>query len=445
MNSSDNCNNLRRQFEQLLTKFDEVDLAGFSGYSGRKLLFLQSLMYLQADGLSNSVQTSLTPFIGNAFSYSVKRGGGEIIAYCSPRYHKRLDMQRMFDNICSCMDSPSTLVGIRKIEVRPAHAANVALIPFWRKALRDAGVDVRLIKYLIPFLAKARNVLSFLEENRCLFDDKRLMVTLFDQDYDEYLVTEFCRNLGIKTAVMQHGHFSGQNDNRDLFSLPYPYENLNADYFLAWGDISKDRAVSCGVLEEKILTLGNPKHIGIAKRVDLHSQEMAHKNCFAVMLEADLYETQKTLNRQMIALANRLCSDYGLTCLVKPHPGDDFGSLSMGTGGNSNISLMSAGSDPALLADMADFFICAQSSAYAELLCLGKAVLRYVPDKSQDKYAEIETGVFSNYATLEEKYRQMRCDEANFFAALAKNAQALCSDGDVRDRYRRGFDWLIRR
>ena len=90
-----------------------------------------------------------------------------------------------------------------------------------------------------------------------------------------------------------------------------------------------------------------------------------------------------------------------------------------------------------------DFFICGESSVYAELLLFNQVALRFVQPGGFDKYAEIETGVFSDFETLTAVLSKLENDPESFRSDLSSDSNDLCLKGDMRGRYRNLISELV--
>ncbi|KZN95210.1 MAG: hypothetical protein C6W54_12420 [Bacillaceae bacterium] len=123
------------------------------------------------------------------------------------------------------------------------------------------------------------------------------------------LITILAKDENIKTIVVQHGATNGK----------FGFSPLFADYFIAWGNLSKNILTTWGVSENKIITLGNPRYDIFFKKLEkIRKMEINEYMTIALsgwnMEESKyflklIYNWSKTLNKHV-----KFC--------IKPHPSE---------------------------------------------------------------------------------------------------------------------------
>ncbi|NCA98762.1 MAG: hypothetical protein EOM70_05245 [Clostridia bacterium] len=139
---------------------------------------------------------------------------------------------------------------------------------------------------------------------------ERVVVVFHDASSLQNLICQQLKGSGSKTITLQHGLY---------IEWAYPgihvtdYENVSADYFLAWGPATKN------LIEKynptcQVLSVGHPFFIGYQPK----PHETQHR--FGVILCALAFRED---NRKLIALAEQISQAISVPYLVKLHPADN--------------------------------------------------------------------------------------------------------------------------
>ena len=158
----------------------------------------------------------------------------------------------------------------------------------------------------------------FLKKNIERFNCFNSLVTLFDVMPEEYILTNIFKTFNKKTITLQHGHFMEQKWISDSsFATGFAYRFSTADYFFAWGKMSRDYAIKCGLSPENVVVAGCPKYIGYSFK-----KECAPKVCnaFGIILEGGNGEDIANHNKLLVEMASKLSYKNNYSLYIKPHP-----------------------------------------------------------------------------------------------------------------------------
>lgn len=162
---------------------------------------------------------------------------------------------------------------------------------------------------------KSISFLNYLEKN---FDASGLEIYLsFNSSFDyESVLTLFLKGKNVLTYSMQHGmYFKYEN------SIPFDvinYENVTADYLLAWGEFSKQQIADYLPKETKVIVFGHPHH-----KDDSFDFQRKDSNKILVGLPRQLYIQE---NKKLLSLIKS--KDLKNYCFsVRPHPSNDKDSI----------------------------------------------------------------------------------------------------------------------
>lgn len=434
------------KFLQMVDRLRFVEFDGLEDYRAQDYFFLPLYLALATPEVKRPLRHCVTPFFGGSADYNILgcTENPNTILFYSERYRGRRDMDAIIENVEACIDRPLVFWGIHKRKLDVRALSNLRRIRSWNKTLKRLGVNKEKRPYLLGQLARACNFKRFLDEHKTLIGRASSFVTLWDQDYDEALFTKFCQKMGMKTATLQHGIFYGEKEHgNDLRTYPYCYKHLNADYFFAWGECSRQYAAEHNISQEKIVVVGNPKYLSGSKSQSRLAIEKKYDFC--LFLDGG-YLRNHTKNLRMLKMAQSLCKERNLRALVKAHPdyGEGEQQVREALGNSSAIKLVDKNASVLELASLADFFIMSGSTVYAEALFLGVPTLRYIQGDAPDVFSRYSLGVFQDESQLIEQFDGIRANLTDFARMQKKIADALCVQEDSPARYRSALDALAR-
>lgn len=207
------------------------------------------------------------------------------------------------------------------------------------------------------------------------------------------LLCQYYKNTGTITFGLSHGTPFLYSKNIPIDCLNY--ENLNTDYCLVWGQMTKDEYVKFGIPESSVLVAGYPKQI-TRRSIRPHNPM---KKCL-VLLSRVAYDDS---NRSLLDLLKKHSSQ--LDFHLKLHPSCNFDEyLSIAhTNGYTLIdrsTLLSSCMDNGSF----DFAIAVNTSAYYEILAAGIPCLRFYDDVYDLSFGDSHD-VFSSEHEFEIAYR----------------------------------------
>lgn len=431
--------NKKEYFQTIIEKLEKLQLEGFEGFSIASLLYVPTRLYLTENIGKKSKLKIIQPFLFDINDFSIVNSKSDVMIYFSYRYNKRIDMHEIFNSMMKCLDGDCAIEGFRKFKLRLDYLKNIIYIYKWKRDLRKVGINKDIIKFYIPYLAKGMNFISFLHRNLNVLQNKKVMVTIFDQDYDEYLITEFCKKMCIKTATIQHGQFMGKTNLQSIEAIPFPYCNLNADYFLAWGNCSKDRAIECGVMPDKIFITGNPKYMYSENKFIPKSLEI---NSILIFLDGGKNDFSR--NCHLLDIMKSVSSNNGIRCSIKLHPNADE-QIKMKVHEFGCFEVVNSTEKIKELAQKYDAFVCSKSTVYSELLYLNCVTFRYVENDENDLlYPYTENMDFRDYEGLYSSMDYYNHNPEEYMNILKKLSQYINGSGDIKNNFSEAIDRLKR-
>ncbi len=174
-------------------------------------------------------------------------------------------------------------------------------------------------------------------------------------------ITLVCRELGIPTAVIQHG----------LYDSNLPVHNCKAaDYVLVWGKYFKDLLINKGIREDsEIVVLGYPYPL---EKVNIQNQK-PYKICYLGQ-DFERYNSDfLQIKLKSVKKINNLCKKMGVDFIYRPHPTDDRDMLQKEM---NDVKFTDKGESLQDTIRSSDIFIGFSSTALVEASMAGKISLQ---------------------------------------------------------------------
>lgn len=355
---------------------------------------------------------------------------GSILFFYSPDYY-RYDHVGNFDKVVACCDNASVFRGIKRekklINISLlAGARRVCLIPSLLKWHRERWKDVPFFQ-LVPFYFMLEDLWKFLAE----FDliNFSALVVYYDSWVTDAAMVQLFKTMHKKTATMQHAFFAAKTDKSvAIGETGLELQCSNADFFLAWNEVTLLEAKKQGVDTEKFRILGIPKFIGSG-----FSERQANcrekKHIFGVVLGVKDNERQ---NIEMIKLANMIARKYEYKYVLKYHPAFSGTEYKSYTDSEYYIGNVEKACGLEEYAANFDFSIAGNSTVMMELLYLRHRVFHYTNKALYDKYSEMQEISFSNI----EEFRKIFQVENGIFEKVRIR---YCGPEDSKQNYENFF------
>lgn len=293
----------------------------------------------------------------------------KIVLFFSHEHGRRSDYVEFMQDIQQLIDGSVCFTGkdTRKhILISKEAIKNLRLLSCWYNSISKIEKDGKTRWILMAKISMAYRWKMLLEKNKKCLINARGYITIFDAREYENILAQFSRINCIKTATLQHGHFTSSyyiDDN--TFGLGIPFEGFVSDQFWVWGEYTLREAIHNHISKDAVIVTGYPKPI----RKKLIPP---NNNTIGVILDGG---NAVQINKHMIKIAVEFALKHGFRLVLKPHPKDttDFQSICDVCAVESYINRNSLSE----IVDKAQFFICNNSTAYIDLLCLGAKIYRY--------------------------------------------------------------------
>jgi hypothetical protein len=190
--------------------------------------------------------------------------------------------------------------------------------------------------------------------------------------------TLLCRQMGIPCIEVQFGLAGDEGIEWQYFS---------SDKVAALGETSKEAMLKHGILEEKIVITGSPRHdclinVSASEVKSMRAKlGVPEKNEMVLLASAyqlnayDEYSNPELLNSMKRCVFEAADKTPGICLVVKPHPLEDVNETRTLAGKSKNIIFVSQKSDIRELTRICDAFISFGSTSTADAIISGKLVI----------------------------------------------------------------------
>lgn len=361
----------------------------------------------------------------NVSNYKVVTNRESKVCFLLTSYNiSRQDQTRMFENITDAMKNQMVIQSLSHNE--ESELTNIYLILIWyiqleRITIPDWQKKI-IVMYMYHYLMEARKIFQLITK----YKKQLKLVAVFDDIFPiDNLVVQMSKAIGIKTSTFHHGIING--------SFKYiEYKYSPSDYFLAWGQYTKDMAVQFGMPEKKIKVLGP---ITMINRKQVKYQK-TNFGIIGVLTRNTLGKKYSDDNVEMLCIVNAFARKYNYRYRLRYHPSDNNSYKKyIDTDLCINISY-SKGKEDTLdnFLKTVDFVICANSSVFADALIKGKMAFRYIPDreKKEDVCRGIKFGKIATLAQLEDIFNSYKEDSNK---EIEKISNYIFQLGDITKNY----------
>lgn len=366
----------------------------------------------------------------------VSKADAKLLFFFSDEYRRRNDLEGMFRKVADlCVDKDIMTPGMLEKRFDATGVKFLFFIPIWLLQIRRFRLSLQEKLILISKIIFIKKWVEYLQRH---IDPNKygLLMTLCDAHVIDNIITQYFKKAGIFTATLQHGWCTRSLPDADNFNgIALHFEGFVSDFFLAWGEVAKARAIQSGLPANKIFCTGHPNYIGVHKV----QQKLFPSKTIGILLTRSI-EPYKTENINLIQIVNIIAQNYGLKYIVRYHPADSITDIreyekimhqEFFHGISNKDSTLEA-----LIADI-DFFIVGSSSVYAELLFLGAVSFRYTG--INDFYDEVQWGKFTNADELISIINDENIDKTKCMERVLQYGELLCGQGDIAENYRDFF------
>ncbi|MBQ0088668.1 MAG: hypothetical protein KBT27_04985 [Prevotellaceae bacterium] len=412
--------NLIEEYLSTLDKLKGCNLDGFNGYEVDKLftipiqeIVLENI-YKQPPikFLRNVIVQSCTD--GYAYDFSSIRNKRTVLFY-SHLHAARMDYVQFMEKVASTDRDAVLFTGKARKGVRKKFHFDffsffsIWYIQRWRIELKDKGISQKFIQKLLIGLVSMYRWKKTLEKNETSLSSIHSFISIFDAREFENLLTQFLNKRGgIVTATLQHGHFGKMSyvSKQDCY-LDIAYKGCVSDYFLAWGEYSKENAIEAGLNPNQIIVAGCPDFINT-------KDVKGKKKAIGVLLDGGPNAIEDNLC--MLEIGFKFADENQYSCIVKLHPSDKIENYPSINQEKCEIFKGSVYD----FANKTEFSICGNSSVLIQMLSYHATVYHYEPRAMYDMYPFLKPWSFNTYDRLLEIMEQPQ-DYKNNLARLSKN------------------------
>lgn len=255
---------------------------------------------------------------------------------------------------------------------------------------------------------------------------ERVVVVFHDASSLQNLICQRLKDSDSKTITLQHGLY---------IEWDYPgihvtdYENVSADYFLAWGPTTK-RLIEKYNPDCQVVTVGHPFFIGYLPKPHIR------QNRFGVILCALAFRED---NRRLIALAEQISQAISLPYMVKLHPADNE-SYYQDVPHDHCERFLDKSVTVMDYIDLVDFSITNPSSLLYQLLFMDHMTYKFGPAYANDPSASEWISV-NDLDSFLEQYK--KADQATSRKEIMDFISQYFTLGDISDNYRTAIQQIL--
>ena len=233
-----------------------------------------------------------------------------------------------------------------------------------------------------------------------------LVLVHFDIQDSSSAVVQYCKNIKVSTATLQHGITCAYKTSEFRSLSGLNLYGSASDFLLAWCDYNKDQAILSGRPEEQIIVTGFPGYM-FSK---FQSEVTDNKGLFGVVLgRVNVQE-----NFSLIKIACELSEILNMKFVIRTHPREmrkEYIDLAKESPNYDSFFQENFTSVEEYI-KYVDFSIVGNSTVYSELLFKKQRAYHYVLNRKNDIYADIPFGNFESVEELVTKIKNMDGNEA---------------------------------
>lgn len=214
---------------------------------------------------------------------------------------KREDYNEIMVNLKKILENKYNLLNLN-LKYRPVKSI-IKLFFLIKKMICERIGNIRIASLILML----EDLLKELKKTE--FKEK-ILITFFDSNFEENLLTQYFKEKGKKTITLQHGQYRCLEEGKEDSNIE-AYKNFLSDYIFVWGEKTKNELLKVGIEEKKIKVVGALK--------DFKSKKYAKKNkrVFTVILDG---ENNFNSNINLIKRANEISNELKMKYQIRYHP-----------------------------------------------------------------------------------------------------------------------------
>lgn len=212
---------------------------------------------------------------------------------------RRKDYDEMFLKICNAFDKDKSIV------ILGSDYTRFDLWFFFYLVLSIRKIDKHQFEKWDEYIYSVITFASYIRYIKCIDADMNMLVVFSDMQAVDNLLVQVAKTRGIKTVTLQHGLYVdyASLDNVNKFN----YLNSEAEYFLAWGEDTKNLIEK--YKSSNVLICGKP-----SKMPDIEKSDPEY---FTVIFDQNIFHEN---NKEMMSIAHKIASNLGIKSNIRLHP-----------------------------------------------------------------------------------------------------------------------------
>lgn len=388
--------------EIMINKYNKMKFRCFNHYNVGDMLTLFMNLADRMEGKNVTIKTalkaSLAQILYDHYEYEISiNSDAHILGYTS--YHG-LHHRKTFESVAR-LDGKMDYIIENQIhkKLNLARSFKVFVNQLnWFCSMRKCGTRVKHALWLNAYLSHVYDF-KIKVMDQIDFDKYNLIYTFYDLEPAQNLLTQKAKNIGIKTATLQHGagFYAGDLAAESVSDLGIEFRKSISDYMLVWNNFAQREGIKCGVPKNKLVVSGIPKFIGLRSGDRPYNFEMKQK-VFGVVLDITSWGNER--NIKMLRLANKVAEMNQLHYIVRYHPTSKRTEYDHVIDKKYLKCICKPNVPIEDFADQVDFSIVDGSSVLIELIYLHSAAFRY-RFSEKDKFAGVSFNSIDCYEELQ--------------------------------------------
>ncbi len=392
--------NYVEEWLETLRKLETCKFLGFDGCRVDKLLTIPTKEVVIGEAPRLSKTTVLRAIVTTAFSDGYYYDFGKIkdakcVLFYSHLHAARKDYTLFMEKIASCSNEAVLFTGVGKkgmhkiIHIGWRSWTVLMLCVLWENELKKANIDKKYHSIFLIDLVQMYRWKHILERNEKIITTIQSMVSIFDAREFENVFAQFCNHHNIVTGTLQHGHFGNRLFvNKYNYCIDIPYKGFVSDYFLAWGQYSKNCAIESGISTAQVFLCGCPEFIS-------EKESPVQGDAVGVLLDGDILSGEDNVKMLEIAQQDAARSDKKL--IIKLHPKDNINKY-QGHFDTDKAEVFIGSIEE--FAQRLSYVICCNTSALIQMMAYKVKVYHYRTTTCYDMYKVLQNYSFTDFEGL---------------------------------------------
>lgn len=406
---------------KIISKFNSIEFYNLKNVKCGDLLHYNIDYKYTNESIFRSLLRILSSLLTTSISMK-KYGDGNILFLCSNWFKDRKDIRKWYQSVASLSNS-KVIVEPRDKKFCLKNIGRIRIITKWYIQSRKLSISVKeKIYYLSLLFHTASEFWDIQERIKKEKVNFKLLITVCDVVNTEYLAVQWCNNLNIDTASLQHGLISC-NVNQWMVT------GSKSKYYLVYGRYTVEQAMKLGKKRDKLIEVGMPQHLNSTFPQKL---KLKFNNIFGVILNSEVLHED---NIQLIKLANKFAETTKMNYIIKLHPSLKIEMYEKWLDNIKIDKVYSNEIDILTFGEKVDFTLIGASTVFMEYCLNMIPAFMCVLNKNHDVYEGIDWCKFYDYHQLMSLYTMFSEHLSEYEEKYIETREYLCKYNSIKNEY----------